>query len=76
MSTQANPTKSTDRTTRVEPVTCGIGDAVAISGLGRSTIYLLLDCGVIRSYKVGRRRLVDYTSLVGYLTAESAEVTK
>ena len=76
METQPHPNESNPRTTTVEPIAVGIGHAVAISGLGRSTLYLLLDRGVVTSYKVGRRRLVDYSSLVAYVTAETAEVTR
>ncbi len=44
-----------------------INDAVAMSGLGRSTIYKLIDSEKLRSVKIGKRRLVIRESLESLL---------
>jgi len=44
-----------------------INDAVAVSGLGRSTIYKLIDSEKLRSVKIGKRRLVIRESLESLL---------
>jgi hypothetical protein len=38
---------------------CSIPDAIALSGIGRSFLYMRLADKSIRSVKAGRRRLVD-----------------
>ncbi|HVZ16997.1 MAG TPA: helix-turn-helix domain-containing protein [Terriglobales bacterium] len=50
-----------------ERITCSIADAVVASGIGRTGLYELLQSGVIKSRKHGRRRLVHVASLVNYL---------
>jgi excisionase family DNA binding protein len=42
---------------------CSIPDAIALSGIGRSFLYMRLADKSIRSVKAGRRRLVDVASL-------------
>jgi excisionase family DNA binding protein len=44
-----------------------INDAVAVSRLGRSTIYKLIDSKKLRSVKIGKRRLVFRESLESLL---------
>ena len=46
------------------PITISIDRAVALTGLGRTTIYRMLDRGEIESSKVGRRRLLRTASLM------------
>ena len=57
------------RVEQLQPVTITVPTAVAISGLGKSTIWGLLASGTIKSGKAGRRRLVYVDSLREYLAA-------
>jgi excisionase family DNA binding protein len=41
-----------------EKLALRIGDAAAVSGLSRSTLYKLLGTGKLRNIKVGGRRLI------------------
>lgn len=52
-------------------VSCGVDEAVAATGLGRTYLYELLDQGVIRSKKTGRRRLILVGSLLEFLEADN-----
>ena len=45
-----------------------VDDAAAMLGVGRSTMYELLETGCVRSVKVGRRRLVPIAALDDFLT--------
>jgi excisionase family DNA binding protein len=45
-----------------------VDDAAAMLGVGRSTMYELLETGGVRSVKVGRRRLVPIAALDDFLT--------
>jgi len=51
------------------PITLSLADAIAISGLSRSRIYLLLAAGKIRARKAGKATLIEATSLNDYLNA-------
>lgn len=44
-----------------------INDAAAVAGLGRSTLYKLIDSGKLRTVKIGKRRLVIRKSLESLL---------
>lgn len=48
-----------------ERLSCTIGQACEATGLGRSKIYMLMGEGLLKTTRVGRRRLV----LVGSLLA-------
>ncbi|MEV0105565.1 helix-turn-helix domain-containing protein [Nocardia sp. NPDC050799] len=37
-------------------------------GIGRSHLYGLMDSGVLRSVKVGRRRLIPESAIADYIT--------
>ena len=47
----------------VEPIWAPIPLACRLSGLGRSKLYELMDQGVLRSAKVGGRRLILVASI-------------
>jgi excisionase family DNA binding protein len=51
-------TKAKQRLLEHEPLTVPIRTAAIMLGIGRSTLYELLDAGEIETIKVGRRRLV------------------
>lgn len=40
-------------------VYCSVNDAIRMTGLGRTTIYKLMNEGAISSFTVGRRRLIQ-----------------
>lgn len=46
-----------------QPVTVTVGEAMRISGLGRSSIYQLIASGALQSKTVAGRRLIGYASL-------------
>ena len=54
-----------------EPVTIRVAEAVRLSGLSRTTIYLLINRGQLASVKVNGRRLIVYSSLRALLTCGS-----
>lgn len=45
------------------PITCSVKAAVAATGLGKDTIYKMMDDGRLESASVGGRRLVFVDSL-------------
>ena len=57
-----------------EPLVVSVEDALRVSRLGRTFIYQLINDGSIASIKRGKRRLVIYSSLKAFLTAEAAGV--
>jgi excisionase family DNA binding protein len=57
-----------------EPLVVDVPTAMQITTCGRSYLYQLLNDGSIASIKRGKRRLVIYSSLKAFLTAEAAGV--
>ena len=55
-----------------ERPTCSIAEACAAAGFGRTKLYELLDEGVVSAIKVGRRRLVQVSSLLALLDGPAA----
>lgn len=55
------------------PIAYGIDDAVAVSGIGRTTLYALIGSGRLRSVKVGTRRLIRREDLLALLASEPRE---
>jgi excisionase family DNA binding protein len=53
-----------------DPVTIDCKTAMKITGIGQTFLYDLLSSGVVRSYKIGKRRLIDHASLVEYITSQ------
>lgn len=47
----------------ITPFACSVSDAMRLSSIGRTKLYELINAGVIRTTKVGRRTLVDVSSL-------------
>lgn len=47
----------------IAPITCSVKAAVAATGLGKDTIYKMMDDGRLESATVGGRRLVFVKSL-------------
>ena len=56
------------------PITCSVKAAVAATGLGKDTIYSMMNDGRLESATVGGRRLVFVDSLQNYL--EACRVTR
>jgi excisionase family DNA binding protein len=52
--------------TAVEPIALRIAEAVAVSRLGRTTLYGLIARGELRAVKVGGRRLILRADLDAY----------
>jgi excisionase family DNA binding protein len=55
--------KRPQRAPHVEPFTCTVPDAARLTGLGRSSLYKLMQDGTIKFRMVGDRRIVDLKSL-------------
>lgn len=66
--------------TREEPpqerLAISVEEAAAMSGLGRTTIYLALGEGSLRSLKVGKRRLIRVEALKDWMTAHETAPAK
>ena len=45
------------------PISVTVNDAIKLTGVKRTKAYELIAAGVWRSFKVGKRRLVDFDSL-------------
>ena len=58
-----------DTSTGLAPITCSVKAAVAATGLGKDTLYKLMDDGRLESATVGGRRLVFVSSLQAILNA-------
>ena len=54
------------------PLLCGISQAAAMLGVGRSTVYELLKDQRLQSVSIGRRRLVRIESLSSLAAGETA----
>lgn len=53
----------------ITPLFCSVIEAGKILGIGRSSIFLLLDSNALRSVKHGKRRLVIMESVTSYAAA-------
>ncbi len=51
------------QTELLKPITITIAETLRVSGLGRTKLYELIGDGTIKTFTVGRRRLVVYSSL-------------
>ena len=55
-----------------EPLLCGVTDAGRALGVGRSTVYSLIDSGQLETVSIGRRRLIRLTSVKALAGGEAA----
>lgn len=46
-----------------KPLTLTVGEALRVTGLGRTKLYELIKDGHLKTTTIGRRRLVIYSSL-------------
>ncbi|MCF7984313.1 MAG: helix-turn-helix domain-containing protein [Thiohalocapsa sp.] len=60
-------------TRHIEPVGLSIPDVVQATGLGRSTVYQEIAAGRLKTFKVGRRRLVAPAALTEWAKARESE---
>ena len=73
------PESEIDRTPRQhqgsnpDQVAYGIEDASRLLGLGRTTVFAEISAGRLKSFRVGKRRLVPATALTEYVAARMAE---
>ena len=65
----AHPAKSPDYPQSVERLAVTIPDAMAMLGVGRSTIYGLMGSAQINARKIGRRTLITTSSIRALLEA-------
>lgn len=52
-----------------QPISLSIPDAVKVSGLSRSALYVALQKGQLSAKKAGRRTLIPYVDLQAYLAS-------
>ena len=48
---------------RLDPIAVTVDEACRVMGIGRTTLYELLQGGEVRGFSVGRRRLVSVASI-------------
>jgi excisionase family DNA binding protein len=46
-----------------KPLAVTVSIALNLTGIGRTTLYQLIDKGTVESIRIGRRRLINYASL-------------
>lgn len=56
-----------------EPITVRVGDAVRMTGLSRSRVYLLIAEGELETAKVGRNTLVLVASIKAFIERRRAD---
>ena len=49
------------------PITISIAEACRLAGIGKTSLYELLNAGKIEAVRVGRRRLIKFASLEALL---------
>lgn len=59
-----------------ERLAVSVEEAAAMSGLGRTTIYVALGQGSLRSLKVGKRRLIRVEALKAWMAAHETTPLK
>ena len=60
----------------LKPLTVTVKTALELLGIGRTTIYELIDQGIVETTKIGRRRLVIYSSLEAIAGGRSTAAPK
>jgi excisionase family DNA binding protein len=55
-----------------EPLVVSVKDAMRVSCISRTYLYELIGNGSIASRKIGKKRLIIYSSLKAFLTAQPA----
>lgn len=72
-------TLAASKINRSEKIALHVGEAAAMSGLGRSSLYKLFDSGRLTTVKIGGRRLVlreSLEELLGTRSARKAEASE
>jgi excisionase family DNA binding protein len=67
---------SREQRRHLKPLTVTVKTALELLGIGRTTIYELIDQGIVKTTKIGRRRLVVYSSLEAITCGRSAAAQK
>ena len=67
---------STREDSTYERLAVSVEEAAAMLGLGRTTIYVALGDGSLRSLKVGKRRLIRVEALKAWMAAHEAAPVK
>jgi excisionase family DNA binding protein len=57
----------------IDPLAVPISEAANILGIGRSTLYKLLDAKELERIKIGRRSVVPVSSLKSYVASKIGE---
>jgi excisionase family DNA binding protein len=56
----------------VEPLTVTVPEALRLTGLGRTSLYRLIEEKKLRRVKVGTRTLIDFSTIKKLVTEASA----
>jgi len=59
--------KPMEQKNQIEPLSVSVEDAARIVGFSRSSIYELIAKGEVKTFKIGRRRLVLMTELKSWV---------
>lgn len=70
--TATQPPKNASAAPALEPLAYNVKGAIAVTGLGRSTIFALLASGTLARVKVGKRTLIPRASIEALLSGEAA----
>jgi hypothetical protein len=65
--------ESDDEAATPKPLTVTVREAERLSGLGKVSLYKLMNNGVLMSRMIGRRRLIEYSSLEALLIGRTPE---
>ena len=55
----------------VEPLAVGVEVAADMLGIGRSSVFILLNDGLLASVKIGKRRLIPVAELRAFLDRQA-----
>lgn len=67
-----NGKKST--TEEVERLAVGVEEAADMLGIGRSSVFALMNAGALKSLKVGKRRLIAVAELRAFLDRQTKQL--
>ncbi len=56
------------------PLVASVDETAHLLGIGRTTLYQLMMSGALKSFKVGKRRLVSRASIDEYVKQKTSEV--
>jgi predicted DNA-binding transcriptional regulator AlpA len=68
---EAKLNKKLGRGNEKEPLTISVAEFEQMSSLSHSTVYKLIRAGILKSKKIGKKRLIDYQSAKQVIKAQN-----